>query len=557
MSKPKKSNEKSNLINPILSVSPEYDAVKNFFFSDIPQDRSNWLQEALDLNPEISEFRDQVDPLARAVKFGKLYLPPDRLVEQQALLSLILQHLRTLGLTRTQSSLHTEWGVPFDVPAHLSSSQLTLIIQRGIGHVEKFWELSKGLPTQKEQEKKYNLDQAISTVIGGVPTILDSSHPIESEEFMDPQYIKYDIQKNIISEASFNQLIYILTSDTQMLIPELLSAFCFTYKAFVTSEAFFSKIRERFRMSVKQDDKMAMERSCNLLKQWYDMSKNEIEQPIIAAMKNFIEKEVKPRAPHISIDFDQVQSTANISLSEVDYSKAHAVNIGNCTALWTGNFSLFDLPPDEVARQVTYRSSLKFYAIQRSELFDGAWENPRLMHRSPNVVAMRSQMNTLSNWVSSSIFNSATSDEKNQRISYFIQVARSLWEMQNYYDIFTFIGALNDPEIQMSKKDSAFVKEVATKLDSSNNQKAIRELNAHALTTKKPTLPCITNFLSDLARLSQSGIGGKGNLLRLDMCMQLYEIIQTMEKYKEPKYCILPIIQVQDKLDQLLLGNQS
>lgn len=556
MSKKDEPSENSFSTSPILTVSPEYDAIKKIFFSDVEQDRSSWLQEALDQNPEISEFRDQVDPIARAVKFGKLFLPPDRLVEQKTLLSLIIQHLRALGLTRTQSSLHTEFGVPLDVPAHLSFSQLTLIIQRGIWHTEKFWELSKGLPTQKEEEKKYNLDQAISTVIGGVPTILDSSHPIESEEFMDPQYIKYDIQKNIISEASFNQLIYILTSDTQMLIPELLSAFCFTYKAFITSEAFFSKIRERFRMAVKLDDKMAMERSCNLLKQWYDISKSEIEQPIIAAMKNFVEKEVKPRAPHISIDFDQSTSSTNFSLSDIDYSKAPPVNIGNCTTLWTGNFTLFDLPPDEVARQVTYRSSLKFYAIQRSELFDGAWENPRLMHRSPNVVAMRSQMNTLSNWVLSSIFNSTTAEEKNQKIAYFIQVSRSLWEMQNYYDVFTFIGALNDTEIQMSKKDAAFVKEVSTKLDSSNNQKAIRELNANALTTKKPTLPCITNFLSDLARLSQSGIGGKGNLLRLDMCMQLYEIIQTMEKYKEHKYCILPIIQIQVKLDQFLLTNQ-
>lgn len=556
MSKKDEPSENSFSTSPILTVSPEYDAIKKIFFSDVEQDRSSWLQEALDQNPEISEFRDQVDPIARAVKFGKLFLPPDRLVEQKTLLSLIIQHLRALGLTRTQSSLHTEFGVPLDVPAHLSFSQLTLIIQRGIWHTEKFWELSKGLPTQKEEEKKYNLDQAISTVIGGVPTILDSSHPIESEEFMDPQYIKYDIQKNIISEASFNQLIYILTSDTQMLIPELLSAFCFTYKAFITSEAFFSKIRERFRMAVKLDDKMAMERSCNLLKQWYDISKSEIEQPIIAAMKNFVEKEVKPRAPHISIDFDQSTSSTNFSLSDIDYSKAPPVNIGNCTTLWTGNFTLFDLPPDEVARQVTYRSSLKFYAIQRSELFDGAWENPRLMHRSPNVVAMRSQMNTLSNWVLSSIFNSTTAEEKNQKIAYFIQVSRSLWEIQNYYDVFTFIGALNDTEIQMSKKDAAFVKEVSTKLDSSNNQKAIRELNANALTTKKPTLPCITNFLSDLARLSQSGIGGKGNLLRLDMCMQLYEIIQTMEKYKEHKYCILPIIQIQVKLDQFLLTNQ-
>lgn len=539
--------------NPVLPVSPEYDSVKNYFFSDVQEDRSHWLQEALDSNPELAEFREHVNPLSRAVKFGKLFLPPDRLIEQQTLLSLIIQHLRTLGLTRTQSSLHTEWGVPFDVPAHLSTSQLALIIQRGVGHVEQFWELSKGLPTQKEQEKKYNLDQAISTVIGGVPNILDSSHPIESEEFMDPQYIKYDIQKNIISEASFNQLIYILTSDTQMLIPELLAAFCFTYKAFISSEAFFSKIRERFRMSVKLDDKMAMERSCNLLKQWYDTSKSEIEPPIIAAMKNFVEKEVKPLAPHISIDFDQNSSSVSIT-PEIDYSKALPVNIGNCTNLWTGNFTLFDLPPDEVARQVTYRSSLRFYAIQRSELFDGAWENPRLMHRSPNVVAMRSQMNTLSSWVSSSIFMSINPEEKNQRIAYFIQVARSLWELQNYYDVFTFIGALNDPELQMSKKDATFVKEVSTKLDSSNNQKAIRELNAYALTTKKPTLPCITNFLSDLARLFQSGIDGKGNLLRLDMCMQLYEIIQTIEKYKESKYCILPITQVQDKLEDLLIN---
>lgn len=168
------SNENNEYIfyqNTTLSASQEYDALHKLYYSRRKVDRSLWLPRFLNSNPIITEFRNTVNPMARAIKFGKSFLPSDRLLNQQTLLSLISQHFHFIGLYKSQDSLYSECTFDFNTPTHFLQSQLTLIIQRGILNVEKFWEPNNAHLAQNEQERKDNLDHLISTVIGGAPTI--------------------------------------------------------------------------------------------------------------------------------------------------------------------------------------------------------------------------------------------------------------------------------------------------------------------------------------------------------------------------------------------------
>lgn len=249
---------------------------------------------------------------------------------------------------------------------------------------------------------------------------------------MDPTKLTYDYEHNTITNATLNQLIFILTSDTLLLFPELMQAFCFTYRMFISSEIVFSKIRERFRLAAKSKDNMTLERTCSLLKQWYDSNVTTLEPPIIVAIKKFVEKEVKPLVPHFSIDFNEQppQSTNVYPFPDVDYSKACKVNLGNCIDIWSGNFDLIDIPPDELARQITFRAAIKFYAIQRIELFDGAWQNPRLIHLAPNIRGMYDQTNALTDWCLTTIL-AAPETEKRP----LVHISHKLYEHSMSYRI--------------------------------------------------------------------------------------------------------------------------
>ncbi|OHS94451.1 RasGEF domain containing protein [Tritrichomonas foetus] len=558
----KLSNQQDQSDNPVvkkppLPISSEYDMIKDNYFSDVDINRSNWLEDAIKKDPSILEFRERVNPLARAAKFGRLYLPNNRYLEQQTLLSLISQHFRTLGLVEAQSSLHSEWDGNYDIPAHLSRSQLTFLIQRGVSHCERFWELSSNNSHLSDEEQKRIVDEEISRIIGGAPNIVDDTNPIESEVPYDPHFILIDKEKRIITYASLNQIILILTSDTQVIMPELAPSFCLTYKSFVSSKALFSKIRERFRMAVKEKDQDTLEKTCNLFKLWLDEAGSEIEQPIIEAMKIFVEKEIKPIFPQIEVDFERTSTKYAL---DIDYSKAPNVNLGHCDKIWTGDFSLFDLPPEEIARQMTIWSCTKYYAIQRSELLDGAWQNPRLKHRAPNITALINHTNVTSKWIAFSILNEPTFEKRMQTFCYLIQVMRHLWELQNYYDVFSIFGGFNEPEImrlnnhmaELSRKDHAFLDEVRRHLEEGGaTWQLIRKLNENALKNNKPVLPYFGIYLSDLFKYDDVIKSKKDGLLNVEKCLKLYEFITKLEIFKKNKYCFLPIIQVQEKLDDL------
>jgi hypothetical protein len=101
-------------------------------------DRSKWLMRVLEKNPDIKTFRERVNPLTRAAKFARLYIPPTGLIPHTLLLNLISQHLRTLGLSDTQRALRTEWESFFPSPSHKLYSQLALLVQRGMHRANRF-----------------------------------------------------------------------------------------------------------------------------------------------------------------------------------------------------------------------------------------------------------------------------------------------------------------------------------------------------------------------------------------------------------------------------------
>ena len=82
-------NSPSGLQREILPITVEYDhAIENS--ENI--DRSDWDQKVFEMYPNLKDFVERVDPVSRAINFARMYLPVNRYISQETLLSLISQH---------------------------------------------------------------------------------------------------------------------------------------------------------------------------------------------------------------------------------------------------------------------------------------------------------------------------------------------------------------------------------------------------------------------------------------------------------------------------------
>ncbi|OHT08560.1 RasGEF domain containing protein [Tritrichomonas foetus] len=558
---------------PPLPISSEYEMMSGYW-SNLQVDRSNWHERAMEECPEVLQYRERVNPIARASKFANLFLPPNRLIDQEILLSIISQHLRTLALVDTESALHEEWDGPYDIPTHLLKSQLTFLVQRGIFHAEQFWQLSPGHSTLPEKERQKQFDAIISQIIGPpVIPIPISDSPIEQETFLDEKFAERAPDSNALCSASFNQLIMLLTVNklnTQIpplvddnSIEDLATAFCLTYNSFVKSIDLLSKLRERFQMAFQNNDKVMANLTFDFFKKWVTESGSEIEQSTLEAIKRFVNEELKDQFPGQTDDLF-VQSDKNESL--FDFSKAPPVDLSQgknakkgSTVLytdgnfWIGNFKLEDINPIEVARQMTFWSCSRFYALRRTEFIDCAWDKPRLRHRAPNIVSLLNHEVMLSKWVEASI------EKDNAFFTFILQVIKALYELQNYNDtyslfsgIVTLGGALQDTlASNLDKKSKVFYNELMDKYNEVPTYGKIRKDYESALNSDKPTLPYLRVSCSSVYAVSQIESITENGLINLYKALRPYKFIMEVDKCKTRRYSFIPIKQIQQKLDNL------
>ena len=563
---------------PPLPISHEFDLLCLQHKGRADVDRSNWLQRVLDSNPEIKDLRECLNPVARASAFARLYLPTNRLISHELLLSLISQHLRTLGLSETQASLHSEWGNDFQIPPHKLYSQLAVLIQRGVHRAERFWELA--IPSvhacESVQATQTALDEEISRTIGAAPNVVEDMTPLRSEKPGDPQFVKYDPATGEPVEASLNQLIFWLTTaggGAMKETTELTNALVLTISSYASPKIFFTKLKDRWAM-IKEEmerDKQAAGTVqsvvgsdmlfVKLFKEWIRSSINDMEPQIVDAAIQFSEQELKPVPKYWRVCENMFQTKtdgASARLKKLEQN-APAVKLGRCTGLWKGDFSLFDLPEDEFARQLTVWSSTRYYAIKRCELLDCAWDKPRLRYRAPNVIALTQHFNRMSEWVQYAILSEKSWKKRIAKMEHLVEVARQLFDNGNYYDAMGIVGGFDGNAMfrckahfqMMNPKSQEVLNHLREQCDADGNFKNLRALYEQATTHNKPALPYIGVLLSDLFKYYEATQTFCEKLINVRKCKGVYKMISKIEEFVRSRYNFLAIDQVQVKIDEL------
>jgi hypothetical protein len=137
ISSPFQVRDSSRVSDEPMPVSPEFDG-RYAKRAPSQYDRSYWEVELLRRHPQIRDLIERTDPVVRAASFAALYLPDRRLQPNEAILSLISQHLKLLGLTRTAAALDDSFVFPIVHSQHHPFSQLLHHLERAVVNADRF-----------------------------------------------------------------------------------------------------------------------------------------------------------------------------------------------------------------------------------------------------------------------------------------------------------------------------------------------------------------------------------------------------------------------------------
>ncbi|KAJ3318431.1 hypothetical protein HDV06_000507 [Boothiomyces sp. JEL0866] len=410
-------------------------------------------------------------------------------------------------------------------------------------------------------------------------------------ENMRPWFLRkettYDLSYNMegaVNGGTFPALVERLTVHDQpvgkhplTIDPGFAQSFLMTFHLFGTSEMLFRCLRGRFMLEPPQgltpeelniwvEKKLTpVQRGvCNALKMWIEQywleSNDDSCLDDIHAFASGEMMEYQPQAATKILELVSKKVTTDVYGTAAVTPKLKRANPQDYQApILPKNlkrFTLTDLDPLEVARQLTIIESNIFLKIQPVELMKQEWSRKNGPSLAVNVRAMTAMATKITGWVICTILQEADLKRRAFILKFFIKVAERCLIMNNFNTLLAIQSAFNSStisrlkktwELLSSKTRGAF--EVLKKAtDHSRNYADYRQaLKRSAL----PTLPFLGLFLTDLTFTEDGNpdMRNNGKLINFDKYSRIAKIIADLMRYQVP-YPITEVPEIQDYLQQ-------
>lgn len=203
---------------------------------------------------------------------------------------------------------------------------------------------------------------------------------------------------------------------------------------------------------------------------------------------------------------------ADVPLSAPTISK-HQHHLLNNFKAGTGNPTILDFEPIEIARQLTLRQMSIFCAIMPEELIGSRWMKNGGVD-APNVKAMSSLSTDLSNFVAETVLQHPEVKKRATVIKQWIKIASHCNDLHNYDGLMAIVCSLNSSTISrlrktwdgISEKRKEMFRSLQKIVDPSQNNKVLRlKLQDHA----PPCLPFLGMYLTDLTFIDMGNAATK------------------------------------------------
>uniref|UniRef100_A0A6B2KX29 Ras-GEF domain-containing protein n=1 Tax=Arcella intermedia TaxID=1963864 RepID=A0A6B2KX29_9EUKA len=337
--------------------------------------------------------------------------------------------------------------------------------------------------------------------------------------------------------------------------------FLLTYRSFTTAFGLMDGLIERYN-TVDKDRKGVKLRVFNVLQSWaknywYDFSK---DCPELAD---------KARAFLQSVNDDtHLANAAKSAKEKIDKMVQGAAQkiIQNETAhpdpLLPKNisdFTVFDVPPKELSRQITLIEWKLWKGIQPWECLGLAWTKKDKLNLAPNVLALINRFNYVSGWVATSICMTEDPRARERVIKFWIKVALELRKINNFNGEMEIVSGLNRTPIYRlsdTKRLLQHYKNFHEELDSSRSfaklRQAIREANP-------PCIPYMGMYLTDLNFIEE----GNKDYIPKTQLINFFKIrlisgkIKEIRTYQNQGYDFKEIPEIQQRMENQLIHDEK
>ncbi len=164
--------------------------------------------------------------------------------------------------------------------------------------------------------------------------------------------------------------------------------------------------------------------------------------------------------------------------------------------------------PSDIGDQITLMDHMIFTRIRPRELVGGGWKKKNKWERSPHVLHMIGQFNSMSKLVQLVILNSPTSKEQQKLIKHWIQIGMQLKKRQDFSSLCSVHAAITSSVVQKCRNAWASLKKDKKTMKSLEEISVIFSWRSSALKqlhvdVKGPVVPHLGTILHSLMAIEE------------------------------------------------------
>lgn len=352
-----------------------------------------------------------------------------------------------------------------------------------------------------------------------------------------------------ITAASLTQLIICLTSSESNV--SFQKKFLLSSPSFTTPRFLLAAIYQRFftdlalpECNVKSptDYKIVRTRSVKVLQFWLTSLSYQFDKEMIESLHifhDFLKRD--PQSQALATFFQNALNDFNgIKTSKTSTIKKDIPPMiipSTPPSQWT----LVQIDPEELARQITLFHSYIFRNIGPMEMLTGIWGTTK-GGGCPNIIKLQGHFDLLSRYISHSIIFPATPKERAQEFKRWFDVGSKFEAQKNYNGLFSVIcGITHRSVVRMeqtmkhayrlcNKKELDYLVDLCEiAQDFKNYRNKLRNVTDRCV-------PFIGCFQKDLVYIQESYPNNIGDLINFKKCTEAYKLIETIQMYQNLGY---------------------